>query len=89
MMKFGFLDETLVEQEQIEELNNIVNIVEEIKDLPILFEEEFLTRIYNGKENPSITEMGLSYEAFKREEGKHKGLKGKDDASAAGSDYIK
>jgi hypothetical protein len=83
MMKFGFLDETLLEEQQIEELNSLVNINEEIKDIPILFEEEFLTRIYNGKENPSITEMGLSYDAFKREEGKHKSSKEMNGISAA------
>jgi CRP-like cAMP-binding protein len=83
MMKFGFLDESLVEEEQLEELNNIVSINEEIKDVPILFEEDFLSRIYNGKENPSITEMGLSYEAFKREESKHKSSKEMDGIAAA------
>jgi hypothetical protein len=83
MMKFGFLDESLVEEEQLEELNNIVNINDEIKDIPILFEEEFLARIYNGKENPSITEMGLSYEAFKREESKHKSSKEMDSIATA------
>jgi hypothetical protein len=87
MMKFGFLDETLLEEQQIEELNSIVNINEEMKDIPILFEEEFLNRIYSGKENPSITEMGLSYEAFKREEGKHKSSK-EANSPVVGGDYI-
>ncbi|MBN2402217.1 MAG: cyclic nucleotide-binding domain-containing protein [Spirochaetes bacterium] len=89
MMKFGFLDETLVEEQQLEELNGIVNINEEIKDIPILFEEEFLTRVYSGKENPSITEMGLSYEAFKREEGKHKSSKDMRGAVAGGDNINK
>jgi hypothetical protein len=70
MMKFGFLDETLIDVNQLEELDEISGINEEMKDIPILFEEEFLKRIYEGRENPSITEMGLTYDAFKREEGK-------------------
>ncbi len=77
MMKFGFMDETLVEEDQLEELDEIAGINEEIKDVPILFEEEFLKRIYDGKDNPSITEMGLTYEAFKREEGKQTNYKDK------------
>ncbi len=88
MMKFGFLDESLVEAGQLEELNNLLNINEEIKDIPVLFEEEFLARVYGGKENPSITEMGLSYEAFRREESKHKGIKETKDASATAGDTI-
>jgi hypothetical protein len=87
MMRFGYLDEGLIEEDQLEELNNLFNISEEVKEVPILFEEEFLARIHTGKENPSITEMGLTYEAFKREEGKHKGIK-ESNGLATGTDTI-
>ncbi len=83
MLKFGFLDESLLEAEQISELHELANITEHMKGIPVLFEEEFLLRIFKGTDNPSITDMGLSYEAFKREEEKRKGsrLKKTDDAS--------
>ncbi|MCU0844262.1 MAG: cyclic nucleotide-binding domain-containing protein [Spirochaetes bacterium] len=72
MLNFGFLDETMLEQEQIEELHEISMRSAESSRLPIYHEHEFLKRIYDGKENPSITEMGLTYEAHLREEEKHK-----------------
>ncbi|MDY6933771.1 MAG: hypothetical protein SVZ03_06050 [Spirochaetota bacterium] len=72
MMRFGFIDETLLEENQILELDELMSKREEKTNTPILFEDEFLTKIYNGEENASITEMGLSYEAFLREEEKHK-----------------
>lgn len=86
MLKFGFLDETLLEGQQVSELHELSNLTESIKDIPVLFEEEFLSRIYKGTDNPSITDMGLSYEAFKREEEKRKGKKLKqDDESGQGA----
>ncbi len=72
MLNFGFLDETMLEQEQIEELHEIAARPGEPSGLTIYHEHEFLKRIHDGKENPSITEMGLSYEAHLREEEKHK-----------------
>ncbi|MFH0976592.1 MAG: hypothetical protein V1874_12490 [Spirochaetota bacterium] len=89
MMKFGFLDETLVDEKQLEALEEISGNIEEVKDIPIMFEEEFLSRIYNGKENPSITEMGLSYEAFLREEGKRKSSKEINKSNAGGDNINK
>lgn len=72
MLLFGFLDETMLEGEQLHELNGLSLKSAESTEIPIYFENEFLAKIYEGKENPSITEMGLSYEAHLKEEEKHK-----------------
>ena len=81
MLRFGFLDETMIEQEQLAELHEIILRRQEQTDIPIVYEDEFLTRVYNGEENPSINEMGLSYEAHLREEQKHiKGNNAKDES---------
>lgn len=71
MLRFGFLDETMIEQEQLAELHEISMRRIEQTTIPIMFEDEFLTKVFNGEENPSINEMGLSYEAHLREEQKH------------------
>ncbi|MDY6968461.1 MAG: hypothetical protein SVR08_07400 [Spirochaetota bacterium] len=71
MMRFGFVDEELLEDSQISELHEIITHKEEVK-IPIYFEDEFLNSIYTGKNNPSITEMGLSYKAFLREQEKYR-----------------
>jgi len=81
MLRFGFLDETMIEQEQLAELHEISLRRIEQTNIPILYEDEFLTKIFNGEENPSINEMGLSYEAHLREEQKHiKGSNAKDES---------
>ena len=72
MLLFGFLDETMMEADQVSELHELSMRGAESTSMPIYFEDEFLTRVYNGEENPSINEMGLSYEAYLREEEKHK-----------------
>ncbi|MBN2040891.1 MAG: Crp/Fnr family transcriptional regulator [Spirochaetes bacterium] len=88
MMKFGYLDESMLEDDQIKELNSIVSLNDETGNIPVLYEEEFLSRIYKGKENPSITEMGLSYEMHKREEEKRKGRRKANEAGEASSAEI-
>jgi hypothetical protein len=45
--------------------------------LPILYEHEFLSRIYNEDEEPSITEMGLSYDKYMGELNKYPSKKKK------------
>jgi hypothetical protein len=81
MLRFGFLDETMIDQEQLAELHEISMRRMEQTSIPILYEDEFLTKIFNGEENPSINEMGLSYEAHLREEQKHiKGSNAKDES---------
>lgn len=81
MLRFGFFDETMIEQEQLAELHEISMRRTEQTGIPILYEDEFLTKIFNGEENPSINEMGLSYEAHLREEQKHiKGSNAKDES---------
>ncbi|MEJ5360917.1 MAG: cyclic nucleotide-binding domain-containing protein [Spirochaetota bacterium] len=81
MLRFGFLDETMIEQEQLAELHEIILRRQEQTNIPILYEDEFLTKIFNSEENPSINEMGLSYEAHLREEQKHiKGSNAKEES---------
>ena len=71
MLNFGFLDDEMLEPSQVVELNDLARIRERSGELPILTEYEFLSRIYSGAEEPSITEMGLSYEAFLKEQDKY------------------
>ncbi|MCL2025339.1 MAG: cyclic nucleotide-binding domain-containing protein [Leptospirales bacterium] len=79
MLAFGFLDETFLEQEQLIELNHLITIKEPKPALPILRESEFLSLLHEEKELPSITEMGLSYDAFLREQAKHSRIKKRSD----------
>jgi hypothetical protein len=74
MIKFGFFDEDLLEGEQIQELHNLVSQKSnpgDIPDIPVMAEADFLKKIHIGKENPSITEMGQTYETFLKDEEKH------------------
>ncbi len=72
MLNFGFLDENLLEDDQLPELHQLSLKMQEQTKLPIHYEREFLTRIYNEEEVPSITEMGLTYEQNLRERERHK-----------------
>ncbi len=72
MLNFGFLDENLIDEEQLQELHQLSLKLQEKTEIPIHYEREFLTRIYNEEEVPSITEMGLTYEQHLREEERHK-----------------
>ena len=86
MLNFGFLDDRLLYPEHLIELNDLARIKERETDISILLENEFLSSIYSGEEEPSITEMGLTYEAFIREQektvrrGKGEPEAGKDDS---------
>ncbi len=66
MLNYGFLDETLVDGQMIAELNEITRRREPESD-NIFYEEEFIDLIYKQIEEPSITEMGLNYQAHLRE----------------------
>ena len=81
MLNFGFLDDRLVYPEHLIDLNDLAQIKERETDIAILLETEFLSSIYSGEEEPSITEMGLTYEAFIREQEKTT-RKGKDDSAS-------
>ena len=84
MLTFGFLDDQLLVPEHLVELNDLARIREREAEMPALLEYEFLSKIYSGQEEPSITEMGLTYDAFLREMDKTP-KKGKD-ALSAGND---
>ncbi len=71
MLRFGYMDEGLLQDDQLTELTKIIRIKEESKKIPVVFEDEFLSMIQSGEEQPSITEMGLTYRQFLREEEKH------------------
>ena len=80
MLNFGFLDDRLMEPEHLMELSDLAKIKERETEMSVLFETEFLSNIYLGEEEPSITEMGLTYEAFIREQEKMSSKKAKDAA---------
>ena len=84
MLNFGFLDDRLLEPEHLIDLNDLAGIKERETDMSILLETEFLSKIYAGEEEPSITEMGLTYEAFLREQ--DKSIRKKDDDTSAKGD---
>ncbi len=81
MLTFGFLDDQLLIPEHIVELNDLARIRERETDIPVVLEYEFLSKIYSGQEEPSITEMGLTYDAYLREMEKTS-RKGKDELSS-------
>ncbi len=72
MLTFGYFDEKLVEENQISDIHDLLTKREEETEIPIYFEEEFLTKIYSGEETPSINEMGQSYEVHMRDESTRK-----------------
>jgi len=72
MMNFGFLDNELLDDEQLKELNELARMRDKSDCETILGEYDFLSKIYEGKEEPSITEMGLNYEGYIREQNKYK-----------------
>ena len=71
MLTFGFLDDELLTPEQLSDLNDLGRVRERDAKAPVVLEYEFLSKIYAGAEEPSITEMGLNYEAFLREQEKY------------------
>ncbi len=78
MLHFGYLDDELLDGSQIEELHDLSNKTAEQTEYPIYLEEEFLSRIHAGKLQPSLNEMGLTYEAHLREQGRSQKGKGED-----------
>jgi CRP-like cAMP-binding protein len=64
MLNFGFLDEGLVEPQQVNDLAELSRIREKSREFPVFMETEFLGMIAEGKVEPSITEMGLTYQGF-------------------------
>jgi hypothetical protein len=83
MLNFGYIDETLVEEEQLVELNELARMREGNLKYPILNEPEFLNLIYEEKVAPSITEMGLNFDGYLRELEKSSRKKQKDDNAEA------
>lgn len=75
MLSFGFLDEGLLEKEQVAELAELSRLREKSKDVPVFMETEFLNLIFNGQVEPSITDMGLTYQGYLDEMEKHKSKK--------------
>jgi hypothetical protein len=72
MLNFGFLDEGLLEDQQVADLAELSRVREKSREFPVLMETEFLSMIYDGKVEPSITEMGLTYQGHLEELEKHK-----------------
>lgn len=72
MLNFGFLDEGLLEEQQVADLSDLSRSREKSRDIPVLMETEFLNLIYEAKIEPSITEMGLTYQGYLEEMDKHR-----------------
>lgn len=66
MLLFGFLDENLVDPEQIPVLHRL-SMDKYRPGTPIVYEYEFLSMIYGNKEEPSMNEMGLTFDKQLRE----------------------
>ena len=75
MLNFGFLDEGLLEDQQVADLAELSRLREKSREFPVLMETEFLSMIHDGKVEPSITEMGLTYQGHLEEMEKHKSKK--------------
>ncbi len=75
MLQFGFLDEGLLEPNQLPELIELSKVREKPRDVPVLYEPEFLKLVYEGQEEPSVNEMGLTYRAFQLELEKNRSRK--------------
>lgn len=66
MLLYGLLDEKMLEDGQLSVLHR--HAQDRYKPgVPVLYEYEFLSRIYAGKDEPSVNEMGLTYEKNLRE----------------------
>jgi len=78
LLHFGYLDDGLMEEQQIPELHEMLLRSSEQSKFPIYHEEEFLSGLYEGKFTPSINEMGLTYEQHLQEQGKTKSSKDKE-----------
>lgn len=77
---YGFMDETMLEPEQLEALYN-TELVDEVK-YPVYTSLEWLTRIYDKKETTSINELGLTYFDVVKQENRDKGWKRPSDLPA-------
>jgi hypothetical protein len=67
MIQFGFIDERLVDADQVEVLHRLSQMNQKT-DIPAMFEYEFLQKIYLNEEPPSLNEVGLTFEKQIREE---------------------
>ncbi|MBN2159411.1 MAG: cyclic nucleotide-binding domain-containing protein [Spirochaetes bacterium] len=80
MLNFGFLDEGLLEEQQVADLTELSRLREKSREIPVLMETEFLSMIYEGKVEPSITEMGLNYQGYLDDLEKRRSKKEREDA---------
>ncbi len=74
MLRYGVLDETLLSTAQ---LAAIVRIPEEDAIDGIYFIDEWLRKIYNDEEYPSISELGETFDKMKKDAEMHGGKKKK------------
>jgi len=67
MILFGFVDEKLIDPEQMPYLHSLSS-VNMTAQMPVMHSTEFLQKINAGEEPPSLNELGLTYEKHIREE---------------------
>ncbi|HEY1406550.1 MAG TPA: hypothetical protein VF857_08085, partial [Spirochaetota bacterium] len=69
MIMFGFVDEKLIDPDQLPAIHNLASINSNPNlQMPVFYETEFLQKINAGEETPSLNEVGLTYEKHMREE---------------------
>jgi hypothetical protein len=76
MLLFGFVDEKLIDDDQIGVLHALSQSSEQAQ-IPIMYECEFLMKLNNGDEMPSLNEVGITYEKHIREEMEKAGKAGR------------
>jgi hypothetical protein len=72
MLDYGYIDETLLLDEQLSELNQIATIRENKPSCPYCMKPDFLSLITRRRRLPASPRWALTYEAHLREEEKHK-----------------
>lgn len=63
MINYGFIDENMATPEQIIYMHNAIKVSEKT-EIPVITEIDFLNKIYDGKTQPSINEMGLDFRKY-------------------------
>ena len=72
-LRYGFLSETLLTEELLEELLSLDNDRSGRGDCRVYDMKEWLTEVYEGRKSPSKSEFDLDYEDFLRDQKKPDG----------------
>lgn len=78
-LKYGFLDETFLNEEQLRELYYLEEPVDETALCPVYNIKDWLTLIYEGKKEPSKNDFDMDYYDTLRDKRKRGDIKEKDE----------